>query len=65
MSFLKRIALALLFSLLVGVAIGTVLRIRMERPTIYIGSVGTRLPFAVGYTCATVFDPGHHEQQIG
>jgi hypothetical protein len=64
-SILKRIALALLFSLLFGMAIGIVLRIRMERPTIYIGSVGPRLPLAVGHARATVLDPGHDEQQVG
>jgi hypothetical protein len=64
-SFLKRIALALLFSLLLGIAIGTVLRIRMERPKIYIGSVAPRLPLAVGHARASILDPGQHEQQIG
>jgi hypothetical protein len=64
-SFLKRIALALLFSLLLGIAIGTVLRIRMERPKIYIGSVAPRLPLAVGHARAPILDPGQHEQQIG
>jgi hypothetical protein len=64
-SFLKRIALALLFSLLLGLAIGSVLRIKLERPTIYIGSVAPRLPLDVGHARASVLDPGHHEQQVG
>lgn len=65
MSFLKRIALALLFSLLLGLAIGTVLRIRLERPKIYIGSVAPRHPFGLGHARAPILDPGHHEQQVG
>ena len=65
MSFPKRIALALLFSLLLGMAIGSVLRIRMERPKIYIGSVAPRRALAVGHARAPVRDPGHHEQQVG
>jgi hypothetical protein len=63
--FLKRIALALLFSLLLGLAIGTVMRIRLERPKIYIGSVAPRLPQGVGHARAPVLDPGHDEQQVG
>ena len=65
MSWLKRIALALLISLLVGMAIGTVLRIRMERPKIYIGSVAPRLPLDVGHARAAILDPGQHEQRVG
>ena len=65
MSWLKRIALALLFALLLGMAIGTVLRIRMERPKSYIGSVAPRLPLDVGLARAAVLDPRQHEQQIG
>lgn len=65
MSLLKRIALALLFSLLFGLLIGSVLRVRMERPTIYIGSVAPRLPLRVGHARTPVLDPGHHEQQVG
>ena len=37
MKWLKRVALLLLFSLLVGFAIGTWIRQRAERPTRYIG----------------------------
>ena len=65
MSLLKRIALALLFSLLIGMLIGSVLRIRLERPTSYIGSVAPRLPLRVGHARAPVLDPGQHEQQVG
>ncbi len=34
---IRGLLLALLTSLLVGFAIGTALRLRMERPTVYIG----------------------------
>ena len=39
MKLLKGVLLALLFSLLVGFAIGTVLRLRLERPIFYIGEL--------------------------
>jgi len=42
--WLRRIALALLFSLLAGLAIGTALRVRMSRPTIYIGDARASAP---------------------
>jgi hypothetical protein len=65
MAWLKRIALALLFALLFGMAIGTVLRLRLERTQVYIGSVAPRLPLDVGQARAPVLDPGDHEQQVG
>lgn len=65
MRWLKRVLLALLFSLLFGLAIGTVLRVRLERPVVYIGSATSRFPFDIGHAGATVFDPRHHEQQVG
>jgi hypothetical protein len=39
LKLLKGVLLALLFSLLVGLAIGTALRWRLERPTDYIGEL--------------------------
>ena len=42
LKWLARIGLALLFALFFGLAIGTVLRLRMERPVTYIGDVGER-----------------------
>ena len=39
MKLLKGVLLALLFSLLVGLAIGTAVRLRLERPTDYIGEL--------------------------
>jgi hypothetical protein len=63
--WLKRLLLALFFAFLVGIAIGTALRLRMERPVIYMGSATARFPLHVGHTRSAVLDPGHHEQQIG
>jgi len=39
--WLGRVLLALLLSLLVGLAIGTWLRLRLERPVYYIGAADT------------------------
>ena len=64
MKVVRTILLAMLFSLLVGFTIGTVLRQRMEAPTIYLGSAETR-PLHVGDAGAAVFHPGHDEEQIG
>jgi hypothetical protein len=41
MKWLRRVLLALLLSLLVGLAIGTLLRLRLERPVYYIGAAAT------------------------
>jgi hypothetical protein len=67
--WLRRIAFALLLSLLVGLAIGTAIRLRLSRPTIYIGdaspSAPDALPLDVGHARAPVGDARHHEQEIG
>ena len=65
MRILKRLLLALLFSLLLGFAIGTWLRLRVEKPVVYIGSAIPRLPLDVGLARTAIFDPGHHEEQVG
>lgn len=65
MQWIKRVLLALFFSLLFGLAIGTAIRLRLDRPTVYMGSATPRFPFDVGDTGACVFDSGHHEEQIG
>jgi hypothetical protein len=67
MRWLRTFLLALLFSLLVGFAIGTLLRLRLERPTRYIGVTLplAALPFDVCDAGAPVLDPRHHEEQIG
>lgn len=70
MKVVRTVLFALLFSLLVGFAIGTVLRKRMEEPTIYLGSSPPErsaepFPFDVGYPGAVVLDPSHDEEQVG
>ena len=57
--------LALLFALLFGVVVGTLLRQRLERPVRYLGSVPATLPLDVGYAGAMVLDPGHCKEQVG
>lgn len=63
MRVLRSILLALLFSLLFGFAIGTMLRMRLERPVWYLALAPC--PLDVVDTRARVFDTRHHEQQIG
>lgn len=65
MKLLRRVLLALIFSMLLGLAIGTLLRVRLERPVVYIGSAAAARPLDVGLTGAPVLDPRHHEEQIG
>jgi hypothetical protein len=65
MKALRGFFLALLVSLLVGFAIGTLLRLRMERPVVYMGSAPGGHPFHVVDASATVLHPGQHEEQIG
>ena len=63
----KTVLLALLGSLLVGLAIGTALRLRMEKPVVYIGDARRSVaapPLDVGYAGASVLDARHHEQQV-
>ena len=67
MKFVRMLLLALLFSLLLGLAIGTVLRKRLERPTVYIGARPLPLraqtgPLHVADAGAVVLDPRHHEE---
>jgi len=65
MRILKRVLLALLISLLVGFAIGTVLRLYLNRPTAYMGSAAPTPPLDVAGSGAAVRDSRHHEQQVG
>ncbi len=65
MKLLRGLLMALLLSLLLGFAIGTVLRVRLERPVRYIGSALPAGPLDVGDARARVLDAGHHEQQVG
>lgn len=72
MRIIRSLLISLGISLLVGFAIGTVIRLRMERPKIYIGAQPGRatLP-ALAPLPLDVFDAGapvgharHHEEQI-
>ena len=65
MRVLRAVLLAVLLSLLVGLAIGTVLRMRLERTVHYIGSSMAPLPLDIRNPRAPIFDPRHHEDQIG
>ena len=65
MKALRGVFWALLISLLVGFAIGTALRLRLERPIRYIGSAIAPHPFDVSDALAPVLDARHHEEQIG
>lgn len=68
---LRRLLWALLLSLLFGFALGTVLRLRLERPVTYIGSarIGSpalhALPLDVGDAGAAVGLARQHEEQVG
>jgi len=62
---LKRVLLALLFSLALGLAIGTVLRLRIERGVYYLGSATARHPLDVRDARPSILDTRHDEEQIG
>ena len=67
MRWLRTFLLALLLSLLVGLAIGTLLRLRLERPTRYIGTILplASLPLDVCDAGTPGLDPSQHEEQVG
>ena len=65
MRWLKRVLWVLLGSLLLGFAIGTVLRVRLERPVRYIGSALPPYPLDIALASSAVLDPGHDEEQVG
>ena len=65
MKLLKGVLLALLASLVLGLAIGTALRLRLERGVTYIGSANAPHPLDVSDTRPSILDPRHHEEQIG
>lgn len=65
MKVLRSLVLALLFSLIVGMAIGTALRMWTLRPVRYIGSATPALPLDVAHAGAPVLDARHDEEQIG
>jgi hypothetical protein len=73
MKLLRGILMLLLGSLLAGLLIGTLIRLRLEQPTVYfvgratipLDGAATRRPGDIGNACPTVLDAGHHEEQIG
>ena len=65
MKLLKSALLALFFSLLLGIAIGTALRLRLEKSVYYLGSAIAPAPLDVGDTRPPILDTRHHEEQIG
>ncbi len=73
MRVLRGVLLALLVSAAVGFAIGTVIRLRLERPSRYIGydngscpgSAVPTDPLDIGKLRPRVFHPRHHEEQVG
>jgi hypothetical protein len=56
LKWLGRLGLALLLSLLLGLAIGTWLRLRLERPVYYIGAISPP-----SLACG---DPSHGSQRL-
>jgi hypothetical protein len=69
---LRGVLLLLLLWFLVWLVIGSVIRLRMERPVRFIGGTGARglgsavaaLPLHLGETRAAVLDPRHHKQEV-
>lgn len=64
MKLLKHALLTLLVSLLLGLAIGTLLRLRVERSVYYLGSAIAPQPLDVGDARPPILDARHHEEQI-
>ena len=68
----RGVLLVLLLWFLLWLVIGTVIRLRMERPVRYIGRSGGQrpssalasLPLHLGHARAVVFDASHHEQKV-
>lgn len=56
MKLLRAVFFAVLFSLIVGFAIGTLIRLRYEKPERYIGALETLEP---SVRLALAADPGH------
>ena len=67
MRWWRRLLLALAIALLIGFAIGTLIRTRLGRaPRVFIGALPlSSAPGDVAPACARILDPGHREQQIG
>ena len=75
MSVARRILLGLLLWLLMSFALGTWIRLRLEKPTVYLGAAsaayapavasGGPAPLDVGDPGPPVLDPRQDEEQIG
>ena len=65
MKLLKGVLLALLASLVLGLAIGTALRLRLERSVYYLGSAIAPHPLDISDTRPSILDTRHYEEQIG
>ncbi len=65
MKLLKGVLLALLTSLVLGIAIGTALRLRVEQSVYYIGLAMAPHPLDVSDTRPSILDTRHYEKQIG
>ena len=65
MKLLKGVLLALLVSLVLGLAIGTALRLRLEQSVYYLGSATAPRPLDVSDTRPSILDTRHYEEQIG
>jgi hypothetical protein len=61
------VLLALLAALLAGFVVGTIVRLRFERPVRYLGELvpAAGRPLDVAASLAPVFDAREHEEQIG
>jgi hypothetical protein len=67
MKLVRTFLIALGLSLLFGLTVGTLLRLRLERPTYYLGARLrlAPLPLDVGDSRACILDPRQHEEQVG
>ncbi len=65
MKLLKGVLLALLVSLVLGLAIGTALRLYLEQSVYYLGSAIAPHPLDVRDARPSILDTRHHEEQIG
>ncbi len=69
---LRGVLLLLLLWFLLWLVIGSVIRIRLERPVRYIGgsareaagSAFAALPLHFDETCAAILDASHHKQEV-
>lgn len=67
MKWIRTVLVALLLSLVTGLVIGTIIRLRLEKPTRYIGAVGLPIPTHpgdVGHPAPPVLDPRQGEEQV-